>query len=98
MLRLIGLLAIIAVAAYFTRPTEAALHAAADAKLRNVTDAAVHNVDLGGTLGGLAAQASGGKYENFYMASRYSSPADKPLVECWGVFTQSICNKVGSPQ
>ena len=98
MLRLIGLLVVVAIAAFFTRPTAAALHAAADAKLQNVTSSAARNVDLGGTLGGIAAQASDGKYENFYVAARYSQPATTPLVECWGVFTQAMCNKVGSPQ
>ena len=98
MLKLIGLLAIVAVAAFFTRPTEAAMSAAAEATLKTVTSNAVENVDLGGTLGGLAAQVQGGKYDNFYVAARFDSPATKPLVECWGAFTQSICNKVGSPE
>lgn len=98
MLRLVALLAIVALAAFFTRPSPAAMSAAAEAKLKGVTHAAVDNVDLGGTLGGLAAQASDGRYENFYVAARYSKPANDPLVQCWGVFTQSVCNKVGSPQ
>ncbi len=98
MLRLIGLLVVVAVAAFFTRPDASALHAAADAKLKGVTEAAAENVDLGGTLGGVVAQASDGKYENFYVAARYSQPAAEPLVECWGVFLQTMCSKVGSPQ
>ncbi len=98
MLKLIGLLVVVGAAAFFTRPDAAALHAAADAKLQGVTEAAAENVDLGGALGGIVAQASSGKYENFYVAARYSQPAAEPLVECWGVFTQAICNKVGSPQ
>jgi hypothetical protein len=99
MLKLIGLLVVIGVAGYFTRPDEATLRAAANTKLEQVTSAATNNVDLGGALSGIAAQASGGVYENFYVASRYSAPdVNQPLVQCWGVFTQAICNKVGSPE
>ena len=98
MFRLIGLLVVVAVAGFFTRPSPAALQTAADAKLQTVTESAVDNIDLGGALGGVVAQASDGKYENFYVAARYSKPAAEPLVECWGVFLQTMCTKVGSPQ
>jgi hypothetical protein len=98
MLRLIGLLVVVGLAAFFTRPSPAAMSAAADAKLENVTEQAAENVDLGGTLGGLAAQASDGSYSNYYVAARYARPASDPLVECFGAFTQTMCNKVGSPQ
>ena len=98
MLRLLGLLVIVAVGAYFTNPTPAKMSAAADAKLEGVTHAAAENVDIGGTLGGLAAQASEGGYETFYVASHYKKPAGaNPVVECWGAFTVAQCNKVGSP-
>lgn len=99
MLKFILLIAVIAAAAYFTKPSESEMHAAAEAKLHEVTSAAASNVDLGGTLGGLAAQAAGGKYEDFYVVARYSSPdAEHPLVQCWGVFKQNLCSKTGSPQ
>jgi hypothetical protein len=98
MLRLIGLLALVAVAAFFTRPEEAALKTAAHAKLETVTSDAAKNADLGGTLGGLVAQVADGKYENFYVASRYSAPATEPTVQCWGVFLQAICSKTASPE
>jgi len=99
MIRLLVLLAIAAGAAFFLRPTPAAMGQAADAKLAAVTEAAADNADLGGALGGLAAQAAGGRYDNYYVVAHYAAPADgAPLVECWGAFTQSVCNKVGSPQ
>lgn len=98
MLRLIGLLAIIAAAGYFTRPAPAAMSAAADAKLESVTRAAADNLDLGGTLGGAVAQAADGRYDNYFVAARYARPATEPLVECWGAFTQTRCTKVGSPE
>lgn len=98
MLRFLGLLVVVAAIGFFTRPSPAAMSAAADAKLENVTEAAADNLDLGGTLGGVVAQASDGRYDNYYIAARYARPAAEPLVECWGAFTQTNCSKVGSPQ
>jgi hypothetical protein len=99
MLRLLGLLVVIVGVAFLTRPSAASMSAVADAKLRGVTEAAAENVDLGGTLGGVVAQAADGAYESFYIAARYRKPAGAdPLVECWGLFTQTFCTKVGSPQ
>ena len=99
MLRLLGLLVVVAAGAFFTNPTAAVMSAAADAKLKTVTEAAAENVDLGGALGGLAARGADGKYDSFYVASHFAKPAgDSPLVECWGAFTLTTCSKVGSPQ
>lgn len=99
MLKLIGLIVVILVAGYFTKPTEAAMRTAADAKLHEVTSAAANNVDVGGTIAGMAAQASDGHYEDYYVAAKYTSPANgTPLVTCYGAFTQSMCSKTGSPQ
>lgn len=99
MLRLLGLLVIVAAAAFFTNPDAAKMSTAADAKLKGVTEAAAENVDLGGTLGGLAAQVADGKYDNYFVASHYAKPAgDAPLVECWGAFTLTNCAKTGSPE
>lgn len=98
MLRLIGLLVVVGLAGFFTRPAPAAMSTAADATLTAVTERAAENIDLGGTLGGLAAQAADGRYDNYYVAAHYARPAAEPLVECWGAFTQTRCNKVGSPQ
>lgn len=99
MLRLIGLLAVVTVAAFFTNPDPVKMSAAADAKLESVTKAAAENVDLGGALGGIAAQASEGQYDNYYVLSHYAKPAgESPLVSCWGAFTVVNCAKVGSPE
>ncbi len=99
MLRLLGLLVIAAAGAFFTNPDAATMSAAADAKLKAVTEAAAENVDLGGALGGLVARGAEGEYQTFYVVSHYTKPAgDAPLVECWGAFTKTTCSKVGSPQ
>lgn len=100
MLKLIGLIVVVAIAAYFTRPSEETMRAAADAKLHEVTQAAAQNVDLGGTIAGMTAQASGGTYQNLYVAVKYDAPSvDHPLVTCYGAFTRSLyCAKTGSPQ
>ena len=99
MLRLLGLLVIVAAGAFFTNPNAATMQAAADTKLKAVTEAAAENVDLGGALGGLAARNSEGAYETYYVVSHYTKPAgENPLVECWGAFTKITCSKVGSPQ
>ncbi|MDZ4776635.1 MAG: hypothetical protein SGJ23_07605 [Alphaproteobacteria bacterium] len=99
MLRLLGLLVIVALAAFFTNPTAAKMSAAADAKLEGVTEAAAENVDIGGTIGGLVARGADGAYDNYFVASHYAKPAgENPLVECWGAFTVTSCSKVGSPE
>ena len=99
MLRFLGLLVIVAVAAFFTNPTAEKMSAAADAKLEGVTEAAAQNVDIGGAIGGLVAQGSNGAYDNYFVASHFAKPAgDSPLVECWGALTQVSCAKVGSPE
>jgi hypothetical protein len=97
MLKLIGLLVVLAVAAYFTVPKEDAMRTAADAKLHEVTSAAAQNVDVGGTIGGLMAQGAGGHYDNMYVFAKYTTPsADHPLVTCYGAFTQTMCQKAAS--
>ena len=100
MLKLIGLLVVIAVVGYFTRPSEDAMRAAATAKLHEVTSAAAQNVDLGGTIAGMTAQASDGNYQNLYVAVKYDTPStEHPLVTCYGAFVKGIyCQKTGSPQ
>jgi len=99
MLRLLGLLVIVAVAAFFTNPTAANMDAAADAKLKGLTEAAAENVDIGGAIGGLVAQGSNGAYDNYFVVSHLAKPAgENPLVECWGAFTQISCSKTGSPE
>ena len=99
MFKLIGLLVVLGVAGYFTKPTEAAMHTAAEAKLHEVTSAAAQNVDVGGTIGGLAAPAADGTYQDMYVFAKYATPGgDHPLVTCYGAFTQTMCSKTGSPQ
>ncbi|HVY84998.1 MAG TPA: hypothetical protein VG943_07685 [Caulobacterales bacterium] len=89
MVRLIlVLLVIAAVAGYFTRPTEDAMRSAANEVLGNP-----QNVSQG--LQGLGATLAGDRhYDNYYVAAKYTvSLDDKPVVECWGAFTQVKCNR-----
>lgn len=90
MLRLLLLLVIVAgVAGYFTNPTEATMRTAAEAVLNDP-----QNISEGfETIG--AAVAGDNVYSNYYVASKYVvTLGDRPLVECWGAFTQTQCNRV----
>jgi hypothetical protein len=81
---LLLLLIIAGVAGYFTRP-DAGAHWATVAGL--IKEGKVD----GGTL-----SARAGKYENFYVASRYVFSVDgKEQAECWGAFTRFLCTKPG---
>lgn len=99
MFKLIGLLVVIAAVAFFTKPNAETMRTAANAQLQQVTSDAAENVDVGGALAGAVAQASEGRYEDLYVVAKYTVPASgDPLVTCWGAFTQSMCQKTGSPQ
>jgi len=96
MLRLIGLLVVIAAAGYFTNPTAEAHRAAANQVLSAQADAAAENLDLGGMLEtGAASLTQNGAYQNFYVGSKYTLEAGgHPYVECYGAFTKVMCNRV----
>jgi hypothetical protein len=96
MVRLIVLLLIIAaVAAFFTRPDEAKMRAAADAALNERTEQALEDLDIGGfAQSGAAAMLGDRAYTNYYLASRYVLTLDnEPVVSCWGLFTQVQCSR-----
>lgn len=88
MLRLVLiLLVIVGVAAFFTRPQEAAMREEANAVLNDPE----HTNMLEG-VGGLVAGERA--YSNYYLAAKYTvALADRTLVECWGAFTQVQCNR-----
>lgn len=98
MLRLIGLLVVVGAAAYFTNPTADTHQAKANEVLRAQADAAADNLDIGGLIEtGAASLAQQGAYESFYVGSRYTLEAGgQPYVECYGAFTQVMCNRVNS--
>lgn len=94
MLRLVLLLIIIAgVAGYFTRPDEAAMRAGADAVLNDPQNISQGIESVGAALAGERA------YNNYYVASKYSvHVGDDPVVECWGAFTQVMCNRAAEAE
>ncbi len=91
MFRLLFLLIVMAaIAAYFTKPERAAHEQAAQATLRQAQDAAASAFDIGGVLNlGLAGLAQDGRYEDFYLASKYTLRVKgRDVMQCWGAFTQ----------
>jgi hypothetical protein len=98
MFRLLILLVVVGAAAYFTNPTADAHRAKANEVLRAQADAAADNLDLGGLIEtGAASLAQQGAYQTFYVGSKYTLEAGgQPYVECYGAFTQVMCNRVDS--
>lgn len=95
MLKLIGLLAIIGVAAYFTNPTAEVHRTEANNVLRAQADVAADNFDLGGLLEtGAASLTQDGAYQSYYVGSTYTLQAGgEPYIECYGAFTKVMCNR-----
>jgi hypothetical protein len=91
MVRLGSLVLIVAVAAgaYFTRPTEAAQRAAANAVLNDPQSLSEGVQGLGATLAGDRV------FNDYYVVTRYTVNLNaKPVVDCWGAFTKVSCNRV----
>ena len=101
-MRLLLLLIIIGVGAYFTVPTreaqEAAAHAFIQAQTQEQTTAVQQQTgfSLDSVVDYVTGMVAGqGRYESFYVASKYT--VDMPgaaYIECWGAFTQTRCQKV----
>jgi hypothetical protein len=97
-LRLLLLLIIAGVGAYFTVPTQAAHEEAARAFLegREPGEAPPSGVTLDSIIGYVKGMLAGqGRYENYYLASKYT--LDVPgsaYVECYGAFTLVRCAEV----
>ncbi|HVZ99278.1 MAG TPA: hypothetical protein VG841_03065 [Caulobacterales bacterium] len=94
MFRLLLLLIVMAgVGAYFTKPDRAAHERAAEAALRQARDAAASAFDIGGVLNlGVAGLAGEGRYEDFYLASKYTLRVEgRDVMQCWGAFAQVRC-------
>jgi hypothetical protein len=87
---LLLLIVVAGVAGYFTKPSEAAMRAGADAELSQG--------DLIDQVGGAVVSAVGDRtYSDYKVGAKYTvaSPLDgNVLVECWGGFTQVMCNRV----
>jgi hypothetical protein len=99
-MRLLILLLIAAAAAYFTAPSREAHEAAAQAFLRQHEPSAAHDdaVSFDDVVNfGRGMLAGRGRYENYYVASRYS--VDMPgaaYLECYGAYTLVRCREAGA--
>jgi hypothetical protein len=100
MFRILLILVLAGVAAYFTKPDRAAHEAKAKAVAEAPAnpDAEGPGALLDEVVGYAKGLAAGeGKYEDLYLVSHYT--ADMPgsdVVECWGAFTYVHC-QVKSP-
>lgn len=93
MLRALLLLIVVAaVAAYFTRPGEPAMREAASAMLNDPQNMSQGFESIG------AALAGDRRFDNYFLASKYTvALGERPLLECWGAFTQVQCSRRGEP-
>ncbi|MBL8547612.1 MAG: hypothetical protein JNL81_14190 [Hyphomonadaceae bacterium] len=101
-MRMLLLLILIGVAAYFTVPTrethEAAARALLEAQAQEQTSQVQQQsgISLDGIVDFVTGMMAGqGRYETYYVASKFT--IDMPgaaYVECWGAFTQVQCRRV----
>jgi hypothetical protein len=101
-MRLLLLLILIGVAAYFTAPAREAQEAAArtflDTQTQGETSEAQRQsgVSLDSVVDFVTGMVAGqGRYESYYVASKFT--VDLPgaaYVECWGAFTVVQCRRV----
>ncbi len=97
-MRLLLLLILIGVGAYFSVPAREAHEEAARAALAAPPE---RSEDAGGltlddVVGYVKGMAAGqGRYENYYVLSRYSVDMPGPAyLECWGAFTLVRCSEM----
>lgn len=94
MLRLLIILAVAGVAAYFTKPTAEAM----EAKAKAAVEAPAGEEGSSGVLEGIVATVKGwsagdGVYTDYYIAAQYT--ADLPgsdYIDCWGAFALVRCD------
>ncbi len=98
-MRLLLLLILAGVGAYFTVPAREAHEDAARAFLEGRAPGEAQSeggITLDSVIGYVRGMLAGeGKYENFYLASKFT--LDTPgaaYVECWGAFTLVQCQEV----
>jgi hypothetical protein len=101
-MRILLLLIVIGVGAYFTVPARDAHETAARAFMATETRQQTDEVkqQTGISLDSVVDFATGfiagqGRYDNYYLASKFT--ADMPgaaYVECWGAFTFVQCRRV----
>jgi len=101
-MRILLLLIVAGVAAYFTVPARDAHEAAARAFLEAQADAdtAEAQRQTGVSLDSIVDFATGfmagqGRYESYFVASKFTVDAPgAAYVECWGAFTLVQCRRV----
>jgi len=96
-MRLLLLLVLIGVGAYFTVPTQSQHEEAARAFLQGrAPDEAQQRLSLDSIVGYVKGMLAGqGRFESYYFVSKYT--VDMPgaaYVECWGAFTMVQCSEV----
>ena len=104
-MRLLLLLIIIGVGAYFTVPARDAHEAAASAFLQTQTQEetsevqAQTGISLDSVVDFVTGMVAGqGRYESYYLASKFT--VDMPgaaYLECWGAFTMVRCSDASAP-
>ncbi len=94
MFRMLFLLVIlVGVAAYFTKPDRAAHETAARAALEETAHNAAAGFDLSELVNAGAAAISGGRYEDYYLFSKYTvKVGETPFLTCIGALTQVGCS------
>lgn len=93
MIRILLLLVVVAVAAFFTNPKSEVHEAKARETLQAAAEADLENLNIGGAIGNSAAQLATGDYEDFKLLSRYSTPSVQDArVVCYGAFTSVTCS------
>lgn len=99
-MRLLFLLLLAGVAAYFTVPTREAHETAARAFLQGYEQGEQPGLSLEAVTGYVKGMFAGqGRYETWYVVSKYS--VDLPgasYLECYGAFTLVQCNEVAPAQ
>jgi hypothetical protein len=98
-MRLLLLLILIGVGAYFTVPKAEAQREAAHAFLEGREPGeAQQGLTLDSVVGYVQGMLAGeGRYENFYLASKYTMDLPGPsFVECWGAFTLVQCREAAA--
>ncbi|MGD9815629.1 MAG: hypothetical protein AB7Q23_15575 [Hyphomonadaceae bacterium] len=95
-MRLVIVLLLLGVGAYFTVPARAAHEEAARTLLeaRTPTPDLTQDINLDDVIGYVKGAVAGqGRYENWHVASKYSADLAGPeYLECYGAFTLVRCS------
>lgn len=92
-MRILLLLMLVAVAAFYTKPDRAAHEAKARTVLEAPNVREERGLDVGDVIGFVRGLTAGtGRYEDMYLFSKYTLDAPgATYVECYGAFTYVHC-------